>query len=97
MQVTITAKNFDLTPAIKQHAEEKFNSLAQHFSNLSNLHIVLNIEHIDHCAEVTVHSHGAELHATAKSEDMYSSIDQLAHKLYTQLQKQKEKTTDSHR
>lgn len=97
MQLTITAKNFELTPAIKQHADEKFDSLGQHFTNLTHLHIVLHIEHIDHCAEVTLHSHGVELHATAKAEDMYGAIDQLCHKIYAQLQKQKEKTIDTHR
>jgi len=98
MQLNLTGKNnLPITPAIKAHAEEKFEAIGKRYSQVNNIHLVLHIEHLDHCAEATVHFHGSELHATAKSTDMYVAIDQLADKLLNQLHKHKEKIIDSHR
>lgn len=97
MSLNLTGKNLAITPALKNHVEVKFESLNQRYSDITNSHVVLHIEHLDHIAEATAHFHGQELHATAKSEDMYTAIDQMIDKLAGQMQKQKEKTIDSHR
>jgi putative sigma-54 modulation protein len=98
MQFNLTGKNqLEITPAIKQHADDKFNQLNKHFRDITNAHLVLHIEHHDHCAEGTLHFHGNEMHATAKSSDMYQAIDQVAEKLSVQMKKHKEKLIDSHR
>lgn len=97
MQLNITGKNFKVTPAIKTHIEEKFAALQKRFSQITNIHVILNIENIDHIAEATLHFHGNEIHATAKETDMYLAIDSLEEKLSGQINKQKEKVIDSHR
>lgn len=97
MQINITGKNFQVTPAIRSHAEEKFQPLNKRFSQISNIHVVLHIDHLDQIAEATVYFHGSEIHATAKSNDMYAAIDGLVDKLTGQIHKQKDKTIDSHR
>ena len=97
MQLNLTGKNnLVITPAIKTHVEDKVTGLGTHYSHINNIHIVLHIEHLDHCAEATLHFHGSELHAAAKANDMYLAIDQLFDKLSTQMKKHKEKMIDSH-
>lgn len=97
MQINITGKNFKVTPAIKSYAEEKIEPLQKRYTQITNLHLVLNIEHNDNIAEGTLHFHGNEIHATATSNDMYQAIDGLVEKLSGQIHKQKEKIIDSHR
>ena len=97
MQLNLTGKSFEITPAIKTLVEDKLEHLDSHFANITNVHVVLHIEHLDHIAEATLHFHGNELHATAKTSDMYTSIDQLFEKLSTQVNKHKEKVIDAHR
>ncbi len=97
MQINLTGKNLPITPALRTHVEDKFKSLDKRFSNITNIHVVLHIEHLDHCAEASIHFDGIEFHATASATDMYVSIDQLEEKLETQMHKHKEKIIDSHR
>lgn len=97
MQINITGKNFQITPAIKSYAEEKLLPLDERFSQINIIHVVLHIEHIDHFAEATLHFQGHEIHATSKADDMYHAIDGLHDKLSGQMIKLKEKTIDSHR
>lgn len=97
MQLNLTGKNFQITPAIKSHTQEKFESLEKRYSQINNIHVVLHIDHIDHIAEATLHFHANEIHATATAKDMYQAIDSLIEKLSGQMHKQKEKIIDSHR
>lgn len=97
MQLSITGRDLDITPAIKTHTEEKFNALHHRYNQISHSHVVLHIENIDHYAEATVNFHGSEIHASANAKDMYLAIDALVEKLSGQLHKQKEKTIDSQR
>lgn len=97
MQLNLTGKNFQVTPAIKTHTEEKFNHLHQRYDQINQVHVILHIENLDHFAEATLHYQGSELHATAKALDMYLAIDGLVEKLSTQMHKHKEKLIDSHR
>ena len=97
MQITVTGKNLKVTPALRQHAEEKLQHLEKRFSDLTNIHVVLHIEHIDHIAEASLHFHGSEIHATATEKDMYAAIDTLASKLSSQINKHKERQLDAAR
>lgn len=97
MQINITGKNFQITPAIKTYAEEKLTPLDTRFNDINVIHVVLHIEHHDHIAEATLHYQGTEIHATAKSDDMYNAIDGLVDKLTGQMTKQKEKHIDAQR
>lgn len=97
MQINITAKNFQITPALKTHTQEKISGIGKRFSDITQVHVVLHIEHIDHIAEATAHFLGNEVHAKASAKDMYAAIDGLVDKLTGQMHKLKEKTIDSHR
>lgn len=97
MQLHYVGRNIEVTPALKTHTEEKFKSLEKRHSQIGNVHVALVIEKTDQIAEATVHLNGAEIHATAKSDDMYHSIELLVDKLLAQITKHKEKTSEHHR
>lgn len=97
MQLHFVGKNFDLTEALKNHATEKFQPIQKRFSHITNVNVVLSVEHKDFIAEATLHYDGTEMHATAQSDDMYQAIDKLCDKLLGQLTKHKDKIIDSHR
>jgi len=94
MQLTITGKNIELTPALKDHTTEKFKKIEHHHAQITRAQIVLQVEHGSHIAEGTVYTDGTELHASANADDMYQSIDSLIHKLLTQIAKHKNKMID---
>ena len=96
MQLHFTGKNIDVTPALKAYTIEKFQPLQKRYSQISSVRVTFTVEHLSQIAEATVHMNGTELHATAKSDDMYASINALVDKLMGQINKQKEKIIDSH-
>ena len=97
MQLHFVGKNIEMTEALKKYMTDKFKPLEKRHGHTTQAHIVLHIERADQIAEATLHLDGTEIHASAKSNDMYQSIDLLVDKLLGQMQKHKEKIIDSHR
>jgi putative sigma-54 modulation protein len=97
MQIHFTSRNLDLTPALKTYVEEKMERLEKRHSHITTLHITLHVEKVEHTAEATAHTNGADIHASAKGDNMYSAVDLLVDKIITQVTKHKEKIIDQHR
>jgi len=97
MQTTISGQHMDITPALKEYIQSKMERLERHFDHVSSSNVVLRVEKTRHCAEATVATKGATLHANAEEADMYAAIDTMVDKLDNQVRKQKGKHTDHHR
>src|SRR5579872_4795613 len=93
----IGRNNLDITPTLEDAVHEKLERLKHRFSTISTVDVTLHVENLTHYADATLHFLNHEIHASAKSEDMYAAIDELTDKLATQLAKLKEKITDHHR
>lgn len=91
MQMNITGHHVDLTDALTEYVNNKFQKLERFFDHINNTHVVLRVEKLDQIAEATLHVNQGEIHASSQSENMYSSIDDLVDKLTRQLNKHKEK------
>lgn len=96
MQLKITGHHCDISPALRDHVENKLKRTERHFDAVSDAHVVLTVEKLRHRAEATVTMAGARIHVDAVEDDMYAAIDALSHKLERRVRKQKEKTTDHH-
>lgn len=97
MQLTISGHQIDLTDSMKNYINEKMQKIERHFDHLNSIDVVLHVEKIHHKAEATVNAKGVTMHATADTENMYTSIDELTDKLDSQVRKHKEKITNHHR
>ena len=91
MQLHFTGRNLELTDALKTFATEKFQRVARRDASITNVNIVFQVDNLTHKAEATLHLSGAEIHASAEAEDMYSAIDALVDKIIGQITKIKEK------
>lgn len=94
MQIQYTTHNFEITEALRDHVEKKFTRLKSHSHNITNIHVILDVEKLRQIAEANISIPGSNVNAKAESEDMYKTIDLLVDKLNTQLVKLKEKHTD---
>jgi putative sigma-54 modulation protein len=94
MQVQIIGRHLEITPAIKAFVEEKIAALRERFERMTTATVTLHIENLTQIAEAVVHLNGNEFHARGDSDDLYKSIDEMAHKLEIQLNKHKEKMID---
>lgn len=86
----------EVTPALKDFAQKKFDKLIRHFDRITAVNAVFKVEKLRQIAEATILVNKAELHASSESDDLYAAIDLLIDKLDKQLIKHKEKM-ENHR
>ena len=85
MNVNITFRHMDHTPALDQIIREKSEKFTKWFGNIANVRWTCWVEGTEHCSEVTVHAGQAEYFAKAHSDDMYKTFDMLIHKIQNQI------------
>ena len=91
MQLTVSGHHIDITDALRTHVSGKFDKLQRHIDHITKIEVTLIVEKQLHKAEAGLHVSGADLFASAESDDMYAAIDALADKLDRQIIKHKEK------
>jgi len=94
MEINFTGHHIEVTPALRAFTEEKLDKLERHFDRIRTIHVTFNVQKLRQIADATVHIARGEVHASSESENMYTSIDELVHKLDRQLIKHKEKIAD---
>lgn len=91
MSVIINFRKIDSTDAIKEHVEKRVEKFDKFVNYSLEVHVLLSLEKTEHCCEITVHAEHRDLVAQAKTKDLYESVDMAAHKIETQLKKEREK------
>lgn len=97
MQITITARHFDLTNAIKDHIEESSERLDRYFDHIMNVHFILVLENNQSHVEMVLHAPRNIFRTDALDKDMYLAIDSAIDKMEAQVKKLKDKWTDHHK
>jgi len=94
MQIILTGHHVDITDALKDYVDNKFERLSRHFDHVINAHVILSVEKLRQQAEATIQVNGGSLFADSVHEDMYAAIDGLVDKLDRQMIRHKEKKTN---
>ncbi len=94
MRISLTGHHVDITEALKNYVDSKFERLERHFDNFTNVHVILSVEKLRQKAEATMHANGTRVFADSVHEDMYAAIDGLIDKLDRQVLRHKEKLTN---
>lgn len=87
--IQLSGHGIEITEALHDFTNQKFERLQKHSNHITNIHVFLNVDNLLQKAEATVHIPGHEVYAKAESEDMYKTIDLLIDKLVRQLDKLK--------
>ena len=94
MNIDITGRHLEVTPALREFAEEKLKKIERLLDGPLEAHVVLAIEKHRHMAEIQVKSRTAFLSGAQESGDLYVSIGEVVDKLERQAHKHKEKLQD---
>lgn len=94
MNLSITGRHLEVTPAIREYVINKMARVSRHFDNVIDTQVILSIERLNHTAEVTMHLRGKDIHCEAVDENLYAAIDLLADKIDRQVIKYKSKLQD---
>ncbi len=91
MNLQLTGRHLEVTPAIREYTTGKFGKIKRHFDNVIDVKIVLSVEKLKQKAEATVHISGKDVFVECSNENLYAAIDSLVDKLDRQVLKHKEK------
>lgn len=94
MQVTVTGRNIELTPALKEYLIDKLARSQKHFDHVLNATALLSVSKnpsvaASQTAEITIKLNGSVIRGEESTENMYASIDLVADKIERQLRKYK--------
>lgn len=96
MQVHITGRHVEITDGIREHVYDKVERTLIDFPRVEDVRIILELQKLQHSAEVLVQGKNMHVEGTASSENMYTSIDQALDKAERQLHKLREKVQAHH-
>ena len=91
MNIIVTGRHIEVTPALKGYAEKKVARFDRYLSNISEAVVTISVEKYRHKVEVLLKANGVLIQAEGITGDVYSSIDEVAEKLERQIKKYKEK------
>lgn len=94
MQIQYTGHKIEITPALREYADKKFQRLNRFADHVSNMHIIFDANKTRQSVEAIIKLHGSELNAKSEADDMYTAIDDLVDKIARQLTKHKEKHSE---
>lgn len=91
MTINISSKQMDVTPAIRNHIEERLAKLNKWQTQLINPHFIIHKLPNGYEVEASIGTPVGDLFAKAQNDDLYKAINDVEQKLETQLNKQKHK------
>ena len=92
MQINVTFRHVDPTPALRSHAEEKLERMVKkHLRRPVDAHVILSVSKERHAAEITLQADHVTMFAKEETTDLYAAIDLAVGKLEHQAQKLREK------
>src|SRR5699024_11061722 len=92
MNITITGRSVEVTPAIRDYVDAKLGRLSRFVDSVVDAQVMLSVERVDHIAEATLRLLGIDMHSQAKAESMLGDIDLHSDKVERQVVKHKGKT-----
>ena len=97
MEIQLTAKHFNITPALREYVQQKMGKTQKYFDHIVWGQAFLFVEKRSHKAEMIVHAPGQTFRALATAADLYSAIDLASDKIDAQLKKHKERLKSRHK
>jgi len=95
MQITVTFRHVDPTPALRTYAEDKVAKVARKYLRRpGDAHVILAVSKERHIAEITLQAQHVSMFAKETTHDLYSAIDLAVEKLEHQAQKLKARRSD---
>ena len=94
MNITISGKNMDITPSLREAVQDKLGKLDRYFTPDTDVQVTRSVEKERQKIEVTIPVKGRIIRSEQVSNDMYVSIDLVEEVIERQLRKYKNKIID---
>ena len=94
MRYTITGRNIEVTPGLRDAVQDKLGKLGKYFSSDTEVIVTLSVQRELQKIEVTIPVKGSIIRAEEASTDMYVSIDLVEEIIERQIKKYRKKLID---
>ncbi|KAF0203347.1 MAG: putative sigma-54 modulation [Gallionellaceae bacterium] len=91
MNLNLTGRHLEITPAIREHVTSKLEKVKRHFDNVIDVNVILSVDKLQQKAEASLHLSGKTIIAETSDSNLYVAIDALIESLDRQVLKHKEK------
>ncbi len=91
MNLNLTGRHLEITPAIREHVLGKLDKVKRHFDNVIDINVILSVDKLVQKAEANVHVSGKNIFAETSDDNLYVAIDALVDSLDRQVLKHKGK------
>lgn len=96
--IQVTGRHVSVTEAMKEYCRRRLACLHLDYPKIIEVQIIMDVQKYRHMAEVILHcSNHITLEATAVSDDMYVSVDEVVNKIGQQMRKYKTRLMRQHR
>ena len=89
MKIKLSGHHVDVTDTVKQHVDEKFVKISNHFPTLIAIDITISKEHGEFDVEIRTNYEGSRISASGKDLVMYPAIAKAVKKLDAALNHRK--------
>lgn len=89
MKINLSGHHVEVKDSIKEHLEEKFAKIANHFPTIITLDVILSKEHGQFQTELITNYEGSRISTSGKNDLLYPSISAAAKKLDSALNHRK--------
>ena len=94
----MTGRHVSVTEAMKEYCRRRLACLHLDYPKIIEVQIIMDVQKYRHMAEVVLHcSNHITLEASAESDDMYVSVDEVVDKIARQMRKYKTRLMRKHR
>ncbi|MGV8934067.1 MAG: ribosome hibernation-promoting factor, HPF/YfiA family [Gallionellaceae bacterium] len=93
MNINLTGRHLEITPAIREHVTSKLGKIKRHFDHLIDINVILSVDKLQQKAEATVHLSGKTVFAETDDNNLYVAIDNMVDALDRQILKHKDKSS----
>ncbi len=87
MEIVVSGKGIEITPALRSYTESKLNKLTRVFNSVMDAHVTLSVQKYLQIADVTVKTRNGGFTARAQTTDMYASINEAIDNLVKQARR----------
>ena len=95
MNIELTGRHIEITPAIRSHIEEQLQKIEPVFDGkAAKAHVIIEVERGISRSEIVINWRSEVLTAETSISDMYQSISQTVDKIEKQARRLKDKVID---
>ncbi len=94
MQISITARQCEISPGVRQFAQQRLEKLYKYANDIHGAHVIVRHERAVHVAEITLRVNGNELVVTQEHAEAGAAIELAADRMEEQLRRLKERRLD---